>query len=198
VYKIAVYGAGGFGREVAMMLNEIRHLNPSDHRVFEGFVDDFIVPDRVAVLENVSDVVIAVANPILRKKIAKQMKRFSFDFVPVVHPSVYINESNKIGSGSVICAGTKITCGVVIGEFNIINLNSVIGHDVTTGSYCSIMPSANILGGVTLGNGVFVGTGAIIFQNVKVGTGAIIGAGSVVTKDITAGQKVMGVPARVR
>ena len=197
MHRIGVYGAGGFGREVEAMLSEIKGILPNDERIFEGFVDDFVSVEKAITLDRVRDVIVAIANPFLRKRIVEKIENRSYHFLPLIHPTVRIHDSNRIGRGSIICSGTKITCDVEIGEFNIINLNVVVGHDVQTGDYCSIMPSANLLGGVTLGDEVFVGAGATIFQNVKVGAGAIVGAGSIVTKDVKPGQKVMGVPARV-
>jgi acetyltransferase-like isoleucine patch superfamily enzyme len=51
-----------------------------------------------------------------------------------------------------------------------------------------------------LGDDVIIGTGEVIVgrgnQNLTIGNGAIIGANGVVTKDVSAGQRVVGVPAR--
>ncbi|WP_299402270.1 sugar O-acetyltransferase [uncultured Roseobacter sp.] len=49
---------------------------------------------------------------------------------------------------------------------------------------------------VHIGKRVWIGGNAVILPGVRIGDGAVIGAGSVVTKDVTAGQIVVGNPAR--
>ena len=51
---------------------------------------------------------------------------------------------------------------------------------------------------VTIGNNVWIGGGAIICPGVRIGDDAVIGAGSVVTRDVSAGEIVVGNPARTR
>ncbi len=188
--KTAIVGAGGFGREVRAMLEEI------EFKQFVGFIDDNSMLNTLSSLSEAEDIFISIADPSVRKSISTRSVFQEFAFANLIHPSVYVHSTNSIGKGCIICAGTKITTGVFLADFVIINLNSVIGHDVRIGSYCSIMPSVNLLGGVQLGEGVFVGAGATILQNLSVGEGAIIGAGSVVTKSVPAYTKVMGVPAQ--
>lgn len=49
---------------------------------------------------------------------------------------------------------------------------------------------------VALESDVYVGAGAILLPGVRVGPGAVIGAGAVVTRDVSAGDVVVGIPAR--
>ncbi len=191
--RIAIYGAGGFGREVQSLFNQVNSIDSNTELV--GFIDDYAVQIPLVSMDDVDDILIAVANPIHRKNIVTKLAHKQFQFNSLLHSDVYIENSNKLGAGCIICAGVKITVNVSIGAFSIINLNTVIGHDVVMGSYCSIMPSVNLLGGVRLGNGVFIGAGATILQGITIGDGAVIGAGSVVTKHVLSEQIVWGVPA---
>jgi sugar O-acyltransferase (sialic acid O-acetyltransferase NeuD family) len=192
--KTAIYGAGGFGREVKMLLDQTSLVNKD--RTFAGYIDDNTRFHPVAVISEVEDILISIADPIVRKQIASKLID-QYQFKSLIHTDVFIDSSSKIEKGCIICSGVKITVGVVVKDFCIINLNSVVGHDVIIGPYCSIMPSANILGGVTLGEGVFIGSGSTILQGVTIGNNAIVGAGAVVTHSVSAGQKVAGVPARL-
>lgn len=190
--KIAIWGAGGFGREVrAMVETSFPSLD------FQGFLDDDPTLKTCSDLKGIEYLVVAVASPTARKSIVDRLQGVQNGiFTSLVHPDVFLHDSNSVGAGTVICSGTKLTVNIKLGRFNIINLNCVLGHDVVTGNYCSIMPSSNILGGAVLGEGVFVGAGATIFQNVKIGDHAIVGAGAVVSKDVAPHTTVVGVPAK--
>ncbi len=191
----AIYGAGGFGRETKILLDQLALSGTS---VFAGFIDDHQFLEPAVTASEVQDVVIAIADPQIRKNLVASMSQYNFKYKSLIHPDVFLDSSNTLGKGCIICSGVKITCNVCIEDFCIINLNTVIGHDVRLERFCSVMPSANILGGVKIGEGTFIGAGATILQGLKIGECVVIGAGSVVTKDIPAGHKVMGVPARVR
>lgn len=51
---------------------------------------------------------------------------------------------------------------------------------------------------IRLEPGSRIGSGAILLPGVQVGEDAVVGAGAVVTRDVTAGTRVMGMPAKER
>lgn len=189
--RIAIYGAGGFGKEVKGMA-ELQGLN------IVGFIDDFKKESLHAHTDLFDDVIVAIADPQIRYDIIKNWSLGDRTFEAFVSNDIQLHQTVQIGRGSVICPGVKITVEVSIGEFVIINLNATIGHDVIIGDFCSLMPSVNISGNVKMGQRVFVGSGATIFQGVTIGDDAIIGAGSVVTRNVNAREKVIGIPAKPR
>jgi sugar O-acyltransferase (sialic acid O-acetyltransferase NeuD family) len=194
--KIAIYGAGGFGKETRFLLESINSIQKAYS--FQGYIDDFPKPGRqYAEIENISNLSIAIASPGVRKKIFQKCGS-KFNYPNLIDPGLVIDPSVSMGYGLIICAGVKITVDVHLGNFIIINLNATIGHDVKIGSFSSIMPSVNISGNVTIGESVFIGTGSTILQGLTIGEGAVIGAGAVVTKNIPPQVVAKGVPARWR
>ncbi|GCC50590.1 sugar o-acyltransferase sialic acid o-acetyltransferase neud family [Chryseotalea sanaruensis] len=187
--RIAVYGAGGFGKEVRGMLDR-------QGLAFAGYMDDFKALTEAADLAKTDDILLAISDPKIRKQLIDNWSQSAMPFQSLISEDVFLHSTVKLGKGIILCPGVKLTVDIQIEDFVIINLNSTIGHDVKIGRYSSLMPSVNISGNVTLGEGVFVGTGASILQGISIGDYAIIGAGAVVTASIAAGKTVMGVPAK--
>lgn len=206
--KIIIVGAGGFGREVKMLIDQINH----NHKKYEliGFVDDSLkkgtIINGIEVIGSTEELnlinfhvnlVIAIGNPLVKKKIIESINSDFFDFPTLIHPSVFIGNDNVyIGKGCIICAGCLITVNIEIQDFIILNLMCTVGHDTKIGSYSSFMPSVNISGDVEINDCVYVGTGAKIINQLTIGESAIIGAGAVVIKSIPANCTALGMPAR--
>lgn len=202
--KIAIIGAGGFGKEVAFLLERTRNWE------IIGFFDDDECMEEVygyRVLGNIESllnidseisVVCAIGNSLVRKDVISRIQgNKNLKFPTVIDPSVIYGKGVEFGRGNIICAGTILTVDIVIGDFNIINLCSTIGHDVKMGSYNTIFPSVNISGFIETGNYVEIGTGTKAIQNLTIGENAIIGAGSVVIRDIPANTVSVGAPSKV-
>jgi sugar O-acyltransferase (sialic acid O-acetyltransferase NeuD family) len=207
--NIVIYGAGGLGREITLILRDINQVKKSWNLL--GFYDDGKQigeqVDGLPVLGGLHhlntlreklDVVIAIADPLVRKKISSALTNTYLQFPVLVHPHALTGdpERNTFKKGVIITAGTICTTGISLNEFVIVNLSCTIGHDTKIGKFCTLMPACHISGNVVINEGVLVGTGAIVLQNLKIGEGAIIGAGAVVTKNVSDGKKVIGVPAR--
>lgn len=202
---IVIIGAGGFGRETALMISQMN----SDWRII-GFYDDQINKDEevmgfkvlgpIKLLNKITDslsVAVAIANPQTRARIVTKLTNSKIEFPVLVHPSANVgHSSNKVMRGSIITAGVILTSGISVGEFSIINLTTTVGHDCSIGSFASIMPQCSLAGNVTLGDRTFIGTGARVLQGLSIGDDAIVGAGAIVTKNIDKNITVVGVPAK--
>jgi sugar O-acyltransferase (sialic acid O-acetyltransferase NeuD family) len=207
--KIAIIGAGGFGREVKMLIDQI-----NENKVvyeFMGYYDDNIPKGSIVngfkVLGSINqllqvdynlEIVISIADPKIKKKIYETLKFNSLlNFPSLIHPNVLIGKDEVIiGYGCVICASNIITVNIVIGNFVIFNLGCTVGHDTKIGDYSSFMPSVNISGEVIISEKVYVGTGAKIINQIEIGENSIIGAGAVVSKSIPSNCTAVGVPAK--
>lgn len=205
--KIIIYGAGGFGRETAVLIHQINLLSRQWELI--GYCDDGkAVGERIGNLtvlggkdylrasnESIA-VVIAIADPSVRKRIREQLVNSRITFPALVHPNVSVNENCTVAEGCIVCAGVIMTTSVHLQSFSIVNLACTLGHDVEVGPFSSLMPAVNVSGNVRIGPGVYVGVGAILLQGISVGDGSVIGAGAVVTKSFESNKTIMGVPAR--
>lgn len=205
---LAIFGAGGLGREMAVMVGQINRAEKAWEVI--GFYDDGIrkgrVVDGLPVLGTMKDlneirqrtsVIVAIADPQTRKKVVERIKNPALHFPVIVHPGAVIGgETNYFGEGTIITTGCILTTGIVLGEFTIINLASTLGHDVRLGSFSIVMPGCNISGNVQAGECTMIGTGAKILQNLTIGKNCRIGAGAVVTKSFGDGVTIVGVPAK--
>ena len=199
--KIAINGAGGFGRETKLLIDQIN--DQSELWEFVGFFDDKIGEGVLGGMKDLNayneslNVVVAMANSVVRKRIVQQITNRNINFATLIHPSVVNDLSSvSIGKGSIITAYCVLTTDVKIGKHNIVNLSSTLGHDIATEDYCSIMPGVHLSGNVSIGEGVLIGTGARVLLNLSIGAWSKVGAGAVVIDDVIKRTTVVGVPAK--
>lgn len=207
-----IIGAGGLGREIAATLENYF----SNQLQLIGFIDDGLKPgtfvNGIAVMGGLEDiktispnpsVFLGIGNPKVKQailgKLLKEMKLNGENFPNIIHPFARLHQPEfiKMGYGNYIADSVILTTNVEIGNFNLINLMSTIGHDASIGDYCSIMPGVNISGGAHLKDLTYVGTGAKLIKSSIIGKGSTIGAGAVVNQDIGENETWVGVPARI-
>jgi sugar O-acyltransferase (sialic acid O-acetyltransferase NeuD family) len=203
----AIYGAGGFAREVAWLVEECG----SDPVCFID--DDTDVQGTelnglpVLSLEEAhttypeAAVVGAIGTPAAREAVMDRAAGQGFRSEIFVHPSVRMSRWIEMGEGTVICAGNILTTNIELGRHVQINLDCTIGHDVRMGDFVTLAPGAHVSGWVHFGRRVYVGTGAVIINGtsdapIQIADDAIIGAGACVTRSVESGSTVVGVPAR--
>jgi sugar O-acyltransferase (sialic acid O-acetyltransferase NeuD family) len=207
--ELAIYGAGGFGKEVAMLVEQINAAASTWKLI--GFFDDGLPKNTVVngyiclggvdelnrLNQNIG-IVLAIGDPRIKIKIWSRINNLYIYYPSLIHPNVQMGAKDyvTIGEGCIITAGNLITVNIIIGKHVILNLACTVGHDVFVDDFSSLMPGVNISGGVQIATGVFIGTGAKIINHLKIGENAIIGAGAVVIKSIPANCTAVGVPAK--
>lgn len=208
---IAIYGAGGLGREVACIINKINEVEPQ--WFFVGFFDDdpklknqmishhglcLGGMDTLNSYNKELALVITVGNPRTVKLILSKIDNPNITYPNIIHPNFVIADETtfKLGKGNIIQRDCKVSCDVEMGDFNMLNGNTSMGHDVVVGSFNTFMPSARISGMVKIGDLNFFGVGCIVLQGLKIGNNTKIGAGSVLMTKPKEGFLYLGVPAK--
>jgi sugar O-acyltransferase (sialic acid O-acetyltransferase NeuD family) len=198
---VAIFGTGGFAREVACILHDLGRGDRivAFHEPDEGYEarDLLGVPVRPqSAFDHAKHrAVVGIGNPAIRQKVVGELPSQTA-FETLIHPTVVMSQWVEVGVGSVICAGSVLTCQITIGEHCHINLNTTVGHDCSFGDFCTVAPGANISGDCDFGTRVDVGTQASFRQHVRICDDAVIGMGSVVVKDIVEAGTYVGVPAK--
>jgi len=203
--KICIVGAGGCGRDVACCLQDCLSVVGMD--VCKSAC--FLVDDKYYELSEVMgmevirrsqfnptmyNVVVAIGDSKQRKKVVQSFPQDT-TFTTIIHPSTIISRWVEIGKGSVIAAGSILTCNIKIGMHAQININTTITHDFIAGDYFTTAPSVNISGNCTFGECVYLGTNSSTREKVSICSNAVIGMGSVVVKNIVREGIYVGNPA---
>lgn len=212
--RLVILGAGGFGREVLDVIEAINEggaASEAQHFEVLGFLDDghpesaTLAPYDVKHLGSTAELgamprdvgfVVGIGNPTLRRRLVEEHADRSQP--ALVHPSVTMGRAVTVGSGSVVCAGVRLTTNITIGRHVHLNLNSTVGHDARVHDYVTVSPLVAISGFVTLESEVMIGTGVTLNPGVTVGVGSAIGSGAAVLRDVPSGVTAVGVPAKVR
>ena len=206
--EMVIFGAGGFGREVAWLIEEINR--EEEKYKLLGFIDDDISlvgkdVNSYPVLGGMDylqshpglGMVVSLGDPVARLKAINRIKKYQLIYPNLIHPSVLIGNNVSIGIGNVICAGSIITVNIRIGNFCHLNLKTSVGHDCILGDLTTTACSVDFAGYSHTKAGVYFGNQSTLLPSTSVGEFSIIGAGAVVNRNIPDGVVAVGVPAKV-
>jgi sugar O-acyltransferase (sialic acid O-acetyltransferase NeuD family) len=211
IRPLYIFGTGGFARETYWLVSDINRKEPT----FEvmGFIDrsrdrEAIMVDGRAVpvlveaevmngLPVASELVIGIGDPRVIARLHGAYRGI-FKFANLVHPTVagYF-ATIRLGEGNIVTAGCIFTLDIVVGDCNIFNLHTTVGHDAVIGSYNVMNPGVNISGGVKLGDRNLLGTNAAVLQDITIGDDNVVGASAMVNRHVESSVVTVGVPARV-
>ena len=212
---IAIFGAGGFGKEVACLIERINEVCEDDAYKYRliGFFDDGVekgskVSSYGEVLGGMKELnewptslslVIAIGSPRSLKFVQQRIDNGNITFPNLIHPDFSIADDRafSIGQGNIIQGDCFASCDVSIGSFNVFNGSVVIGHDTKIGNYNVIMPNIRISGEVAIGDSNLLGVGSIVLQQLKIGNGVRLGAGAVLMTKPKDGGVYLGNPAKL-
>lgn len=208
---IAIFGAGGFGKEIACLIKQINDVKPQWNLI--GFFDDgkekgLQISHYGKVLGGMTELndypielalAISIGNPSSLRGVKERITNEKIYFPNIIAPTFGISdpETLKIGQGNVIGHGCAVSCDVTIGDFNILNADIVMGHDAKIGNFNVMMPDIRISGEVEIGNCNLIGVGSIILQQIIVGNNIHLGAGAVLMTKPKDGGTYIGNPAKL-
>lgn len=208
--NIAIYGAGGFGKEVACLIERINR-NGGDWQL-TGFFDDTkpvgssvsrygkVLGGMDTLLQVDEPLAIAIAindNKAVRR-IRENITNANISFPNLIDPSLFLvdEQTFTIGEGNIIQNDCMISCDVVMGNFNLINDHVVVGHDNHIGDFNGLMPAAHLSGGITIGDNNLLGVASVVLQGMTIGNGVTLGANSVLMTQPRDNSTYLGVPAK--
>lgn len=120
---------------------------------------------------------IAIGNNANRRNEAIMAEAGGYIFPVLIHPKAIVDETAKIGEGTVIMAGAVVQADAVIGRHCILNSACSVDHDAIIGDYVHIGPGAHLCGNVTVGDGALVGVGARAVPGTRIAAWTVLKAG---------------------
>ena len=203
---LAIFGAGGQGIEILELAKNVNKCEKRwDDFVFinNGDPADDIYGVKVMGLDEALlkykgqlEGVLAVGEPTLRDKIAKEMDDNGIPGAIIVHPAVAIPDSSTLGAGTCVFPGAYVSTNSTVGRNVMISVNAVIGHDAVIEDNVILSVASFVAGMVHVGKNAYIGGGAQVKESINIGENSVVAIGSVVFRDVAAGDMVLGNPAR--
>jgi len=199
----AIYGASGCGRSLMPVAREYLKTQNIQSEIY--FIDDslnqqtLINQHKAMNYESFKQlavqnkyVLIAIANSLIREKIAQRLLQDNISLWSIQASNVIIMDQTEIAEGAALSPFVSITS----------NLYSYVEHDCVIGDYVTFAPGVKCNGNIHIEDHAYIGTGAVIKQGTPdrplvIGKGAVVGMGAVVTKSVPPGVTVIGNPARI-
>ena len=208
---LAIYGAGGYGREVASALKRVHDCDKGKWRLI-GFFDDGKTPGEPVdefgrVLGGINelnswqrplDVVLAFGNPQTLFTVRTKITNPLLTFPNIIDESIFIAEDSSfsLGEGNIIGRICGFSINNRIGSFNVFNGANNTGHDLTVGDFNVFMPGSRISGGVSIGDRNLIGADSFILQELRIGNDVTVGPLSALLSKPKDGYVYMGNPAK--
>lgn len=210
---IAIYGAGGLGREVACLIKIINDSLPDDEEKWNliGFFDDGkAIGEEIfsfgKVLGGITElngwdkelnVALCFGAPKTLEFVRNRIENPLISFPNLIHPSFVVEdkENFSIGEGNIIKNNCFVTTAISIGDFNLFNGSNTLGHDTKIGCFNIFMPACRISGETNIGERNLFGTLCFVHQGIKIGHDVVISPLSALLRKPKDGMTYIGNPA---
>ncbi len=206
---IIIFGAGGMGREIIGLIENINIIVPTWNIL--GFLDDnefywgqqingYMVHGGKDWLQNIkADIYLTcgIGVSAARKSFYNSIIQYpKVILATLVDPTASINKTVKIGVGSVICRNSTINIDSIIGNGVLLNTGASVGHDAVIGDFCTLLTSSMVSGSTLIGECCEIGSGAFVLQGKKITSNCTIAPLTAVLKNIDEAGLYSGNPAR--
>jgi sugar O-acyltransferase (sialic acid O-acetyltransferase NeuD family) len=195
--EIIIIGASGHAAEIQDYIGAInRHKENPEFRI-AGFIDDD--PDtyaryqfRAPYLGSIKDhkpkgncdYIMGIANIVHRKRIIEDFLTAGARFVSVKHPTAYISDSARLGTGCILGPNVNVGPNVSVGDHTLLNSRCSLGHDTVVGKYNFISPNVSLSGGTKVGDENLMGINSATKPGISIGDRNKIEAGMILDRDI--------------
>lgn len=204
-----VVGAGGFALQVLYALQRSSSDTAPVFFCESGFTPDPFILNRYKVirsfenareyfLQTSSSFCLGVGLHSRREELCIKFEKLGGSLKSIVDSSAIVPSGFELECNGLSClANSVVELGCTLGKGVLLNLGSMVTHQVKVGDFSEIGPGVILLGQSEIGSRTMIGAGSIILPRVKVGNNVVVGAGSIVTKDLPDGVLAYGNPARI-
>ena len=199
--KLAIIGGGEMALE---LYNLVISCNKKDEYKDIFFVDldedtdnkiiaenDYFKTDR-----NESEILIAMGEPFMRKRMYEKYTDEGFKMTSFIHPLSFVSNDTAVGEGSIILPFVYVAQNTRIGRNVLLHSGSKIENDCVVGDNSFISSNAFIGAKTTVGENCFLGPGSSVRDSLVIGHDSIIGMGAVLTRSIRENSVCYGNPAK--
>ena len=156
--KIAIVGAGGFGREVHRLITEVGYIpvgfidpDPPASGLPAPVLGDDLSMANLMSKGIASGVCIALGDMSKRRMLLELADQNGLNVPPIVHPSAVVLTDIPIAPGAIIYPNVVVMTNCHIGRGALLNSGVTLGHDVVIGECSNVQPGANLAGNICIG-----------------------------------------------
>ena len=198
IKKVAIIGAGRGAMQVLDLISQLKQYRAvaiyDDTQEKQGaYVYDVAIRGKVDFASISEDYKMGVFDYIVnavsvsnefREHCFDELSKYRIPYCNLIHPSVFIGQYVKIGTGNIIFPNCHIGPNTIIGNDNFFTANASIEHHNIVGDHCTCGPCVMTSGSVKIGNCVKFGTGVFVEPLVEIGDNVLIASGSIVTNNV--------------
>lgn len=204
--RLVLIGDSGLAREVLAVERTLRRYDAvamldDDPKRWGRTVDgvEVLGPVELAAEPAVGDLLVCIGAGSARRAVVERLSAMCVTddrYATVIHPSVTVPRTCRVGYGSVLLAGVVLTADVQVQHHVVVMPNVTLTHDDVLGDYATVCAGVALGGGVTVGEAAYLGMNASVRPDVHVGADSTLGMGAVLLEDLPTRETWVGVPAR--